>query len=395
MNRTSAYRSSFVYVFPLLGFVAISFIFCLFPQKVLAQEAAVLFYSKDCPHCQNVEKQLTDKGYRSMFSLTEKEVTTSQANLDEYYADIKICQFPSDQAGVPMIFFGGHCYMGELDVMNEVVRLAGVTGDSPFIQAEGKTGSPSPVVQGKSAVQGETVALQTDNATDNSPGILPVVSSGVPLETAKRNTLLFIGLMSLVLMGLVGVGYWKKGSEGSKSATGKKSLKIIIGLAGILIALNYLALSQPLVVRAFCPVCTLAVGAGLGVSKYLGIDDVISGLWVGGLTISMTMWLINWLTSKKIKFFGRKPLIVVAMYALVLWPLSLARIVGIPGNTLWGWDKIVLGTAIGSVGFLAGYLVNFFLVKKHQGEVYFPFQKVVLPLVTLIVLSLVFYFIVY
>ncbi len=34
--------------------------------------------------------------------------------------------------------------------------------------------------------------------------------------------------------------------------------------------------------QAICPICTIAVGAGVGFSRYLGIDDTIAGLWIGG-----------------------------------------------------------------------------------------------------------------
>jgi hypothetical protein len=32
-----------------------------------------------------------------------------------------------------------------------------------------------------------------------------------------------------------------------------------------------------------CPVCTIAVAGGVGLCRYLGIDDLISGSWIGAL----------------------------------------------------------------------------------------------------------------
>ena len=40
-------------------------------------------------------------------------------------------------------------------------------------------------------------------------------------------------------------------------------------------------------VLAICPLCTFAVGAGIGLTQYLGIDDVITGLWIGGFIVSL------------------------------------------------------------------------------------------------------------
>ncbi|HOM68532.1 MAG TPA: hypothetical protein PLA57_01965, partial [Candidatus Paceibacterota bacterium] len=53
---------------------------------------------------------------------------------------------------------------------------------------------------------------------------------------------------------------------------------------------------------AVCPVCTLAVGAGLGLSRWLKIDDLVSGLWVGALIVSLTFWTDDFLKKKKINF---------------------------------------------------------------------------------------------
>ena len=68
----------------------------------------------------------------------------------------------------------------------------------------------------------------------------------------------------------------------------------------------FVALLFALPVKAFCPVCTVAVGAGLGLARWLRIDDTISGLWIGGLTISMIMWTLSWLAKKNINFKGKK-----------------------------------------------------------------------------------------
>ncbi|MBU2028952.1 hypothetical protein KJ761_03645, partial [Patescibacteria group bacterium] len=71
-------------------------------------------------------------------------------------------------------------------------------------------------------------------------------------------------------------------------------------------------------VQAICPVCTIAVGAGVGFTRYLGIDDTISGLWIGGLTVSIIMWTINWLNKKNIHFKGRKIITTLGYYLLIV-----------------------------------------------------------------------------
>jgi len=146
--------------------------------------------------------------------------------------------------------------------------------------------------------------------------------------------------------------------------------------------------------KAFCPVCTLAVGAGLGFSRWIGIDDSVSSLWVGGLLIATSAWTVDWLQrKKKINFPGLAPLTYFAYYALVFVPFYYTGFIGHPFNRLWGVDKIVLGTAIGSVFFYAMGIWYADLKKKNNNHAYFPFQKVVMPVGILLVLSFVFYFI--
>ena len=54
-------------------------------------------------------------------------------------------------------------------------------------------------------------------------------------------------------------------------------------------------------VQAVCPVCTVAVGAGVGISRLIGIDDSITGVWIGGLIISSGLWMGDFIRKKKWK----------------------------------------------------------------------------------------------
>lgn len=146
-------------------------------------------------------------------------------------------------------------------------------------------------------------------------------------------------------------------------------------------------LSFPIITQAVCPVCTIAVGAGVGLCRYLGIDDAISGIWVGGLIISLIAWTIDWLNQKNIRFLFRKILVAIFYYAIIIIPLYKMNIMGHPQNKLWGMDKLLAGIIVGSVVFILSVLFNDFLKKKNQGKVYFPFQRVVIPILFLIIAS--------
>src|SRR5574344_1011486 len=88
-------------------------------------------------------------------------------------------------------------------------------------------------------------------------------------------------------------------------------------------------------VKAVCPVCVVAVGAGLGLSEYLGIDDSIAGVWIGGLIVGLIAWTINWFNKKDYKFGNkdvRDILTTIIYYAMVIWPLMSKDFIGQPGN---------------------------------------------------------------
>jgi hypothetical protein len=144
---------------------------------------------------------------------------------------------------------------------------------------------------------------------------------------------------------------------------------------------------------AICPLCTVALGAGVGFTEWLGIDDTITGLWVGGLIVSLIFWTLQWLNKKQIFFAERRTVVILAYYSMVITSLYFADIIGHPANKLWGVDKLLLGIILGSISFLLAVRIHFYLKKHNNYHVYFPFQKVILPVVTLIILSGIFYFI--
>lgn len=162
-----------------------------------------------------------------------------------------------------------------------------------------------------------------------------------------------------------------------------------------LFALGSLLLVKALPAQAVCPVCIVAVGAGLGLSEYLGIDDSIAGLWIGGLLIGLSAWTITYCNKKNwLKNYSawRDPLIVLAYYLMVIWPLYFQGFIGNPFNRLYGLDKLALGIAVGSVFFALAAWSYEIMKKKNKGRAHFPFEKVAIPVSTLAILSLIFYF---
>jgi len=172
-------------------------------------------------------------------------------------------------------------------------------------------------------------------------------------------------------------------------------MKKIITFFGVLFSLFVIRFSLfAKTALAVCPVCTIAVGAGLGLSRWLGVDDTISGVWIGGLILSSSLWLIDWVNKSKFKFKSKylNYLIITAMYLLILLPLTLTDIIGHPFNRLWGIDKLIVGTAFGSLAFWASFWLDK-KVRKIRGRQLFNYQKIIFPLFFLAIFSFIMYFI--
>ena len=151
-------------------------------------------------------------------------------------------------------------------------------------------------------------------------------------------------------------------------------------------------LAYPTVASAVCPVCTVAVGAGLGLAEWLGIDDSISGLWIGALIISMSLWTINWLNGKEIRFKGRKILIFLGYYLIIILPLYWKGKIGHPLNRLCGIDKLLFGIILGTVLFAIGVIFHNYLRKRNDNKSYFQGQKIAFAVIPLIIASVILYF---
>ena len=168
--------------------------------------------------------------------------------------------------------------------------------------------------------------------------------------------------------------------------------KIIASIAAIAISL-----ALPRTAYAVCPICTIAVGAGLGLSRYLGIDDSITGIWIGGLMVSLTIWTSDWLQKKNWKALRTAPKYVYYLVSSVLYllltypPLFWVGIIGHPFNTILGIDKLVFGSALGAAAFLFGFWADK-KVRKLKGRQLFIYQKVAFPVISLVITSLVLYF---
>jgi len=144
-------------------------------------------------------------------------------------------------------------------------------------------------------------------------------------------------------------------------------------------------------VKAVCPLCTIAIASGVGLSRYLGIDDLISGIWIGGLIASLILSINNWIRNKPFKFKNLDVLSTIIISFLTIFILYQQQLIGIPENTLLGVDKLLLGIIIGVLILFFSYFFDNFLRFLNNNKVYFYYQKIIIPLVFLSLISIIFY----
>jgi hypothetical protein len=227
------------------------------------------------------------------------------------------------------------------------------------------------------------ISLTYAQNTDNMDRIRSYLEGDV-ITYGKENTekMLIIVLIFLIL--LIVIGYLIKGKK-------SKTVNIILIIA--------LFFSYPLLILqtayAICPVCTIAVGAGLGISRYLGIDDLITSLWIGGLMVSTIFWIIDWLGKRNKKGNLVNIFTIIITYALVLVPLYISGLIGNPYNTYLGYDKVLFGTIVGSIAFTLGAQLHFYIKLRNENKALIPFQKVIIPIGALWLISLIYYLVLY
>jgi len=143
-----------------------------------------------------------------------------------------------------------------------------------------------------------------------------------------------------------------------------------------------------------CPVCVVAVAGGLGLSRWLGINDVITSIWIGAFLIAITVWTYHWLGKKGWNFRFYRIATFLFYYLFTIVPLYYMNMIGLVGNTILGVDKVLFGIFLGTFIFMASVWFNLYLKKINNGKGYFPYQKVIVPFGILILSSLILYFII-
>ena len=157
----------------------------------------------------------------------------------------------------------------------------------------------------------------------------------------------------------------------------KKIASIVLGLTS--------PLFFPGVVSAHCPLCVAGAGAGLSLSRLLGIDDSITGVWLAAFLGATSFWTESFI-RRKVKGIWVRPVVYVAIFFLTLVSFYKFNLVVKHGD-IFGVDKLTFGMVTGGILFYLVDLLDDYLIKK-QGKVFFSYQRIVVSLGSMVLLSL-------
>ena len=132
---------------------------------------------------------------------------------------------------------------------------------------------------------------------------------------------------------------------------------------------------------AHCPLCSAATGALVVSSRVAGVDDVITGTFLGAFTIATALWMDK-IISKKWKGFNipfRQHTISLISFALTVAALFWTGLLG-TGSILFGLERLLFGLVLGSVITIFSFQFHGVLRKWNGGKNHFPLQGVALPI---------------
>ena len=141
-------------------------------------------------------------------------------------------------------------------------------------------------------------------------------------------------------------------------------------------------------VNAQCPVCIVTVGGGLFIAKKLGLDSLLTALWISGLNVAISFWFVSFI--KKPKLLKNPFLWTVIMLASTYIYLVSTKQMYHKNDTFLHVDKVLVGLLVGTLVWLLGIGMDKLMRKYNNGKVLFFYQKVIVPLTLLIVASGIF-----
>lgn len=157
-------------------------------------------------------------------------------------------------------------------------------------------------------------------------------------------------------------------------------------------ALLLLFFAAPALANPACAVCTVAVAASLELARYLGVDDSVVGVWAGAFLALLGYWTIVWFNKKNWHFWGRDVILITVSVAMIGF-MYISKMQYSPEVLLIFYlDPFLFSVILGALTLIFASRFYQWMKAKNGGHAHFPFEKVAVPVVALLLLSVYFYY---
>lgn len=158
-------------------------------------------------------------------------------------------------------------------------------------------------------------------------------------------------------------------------------MKKLIGFLAVMLPAS--AMANPA-----CAVCTVAIGASLSIARRIGVPDGVVGLWAGALLTLLGYWTIKFFDRRGWRFAGRNELLIAISVAMIGF-IYISEVEYTPCTYLGfiSLDPVLFGAIVGMFLFIGTEKLYDWMKLKNGGRAHFPFEKVVLPVMVLVIAS--------
>lgn len=93
------------------------------------ESSIILFYGDGCPHCKIIEEYIAANGIQNKILFDKKEIYHNKNNASDLEAKAKICGIPANSIGVPFLWSGEKCFMGDQDIIEFFSAKSGASSE--------------------------------------------------------------------------------------------------------------------------------------------------------------------------------------------------------------------------------------------------------------------------
>jgi len=117
-------------------FLAVAFaVYSIYQQMqpgkdIISNGLIVLYFGYSCPHCLIIEDFLKENNISKKISFSQKEVFKNKNNYQELSEKAKLCNIPENEIGVPFLWDGEKCFVGDKDIIAFFKNKTGVFDSS-------------------------------------------------------------------------------------------------------------------------------------------------------------------------------------------------------------------------------------------------------------------------